>query len=118
MVHFTSPDFLFNIRHLLQSWSLLIIYVVPVRNYKDCLLIALISTDYVRGYYHAAAFAASRLLIIFPLNKLVFEQKFEPSFEHPTLQGRGQSLNLVLQIFDHLRGRPYHISEQHLVLEY
>ena len=85
MVHFTSPDFLFNIRHLLQSWSLLIIYVVPVRNYKDCLLIALISTDYVRGYYHAAAFAASRLLIIFPLNKLVFEQKFEPSFEHPTL---------------------------------
>ena len=68
MVHFTSPDFLFNIRHLLQSWSLLIIYVVPVRNYKDCLLIALISTDYVRGYYHAAAFAASRLFIIFPFN--------------------------------------------------
>ena len=86
MVHFTSPDFLFNIRHLLQSWSLLIIYVVPVRNYKDCLLIALISTDYVRGYYHAAAFVASRLLIIFPLNKLVFEQKFEPSFDHPSFQ--------------------------------
>ncbi len=74
MVHFTNPDFLFYIRHLLQSWSLLIIYVVPVRHYKYCLLIALISTDYVRGYYNAAAFAASRLLIIFPLNKLVLSK--------------------------------------------
>ena len=35
----------------------------------------------------------------------LFEQDFESSFEHPTLQGRGQSLNLLLQIFDHLRGR-------------
>ena len=88
MVHFTSPDFLFKLRHLFQSRSFLIIYVVPVRHYKYCLFNTMISTDFVRGYYNAAAFAANRLLCIFPLNNLVFEQDFESNFEHPTLQGR------------------------------